>query len=136
MTSEQSRPRLRTLEAEDPPHSNVVQFLNKEVYDYASKESVANAQQAVAQSMAQMIQNATLGFQNMEALTQAAAAIFMKKAAKAKNPAIAAMWLGVAGATAIPLETQNLLTGAVGKTAEDIVDNFGKSSPSQKGNGS
>lgn len=108
------------LTAFDP---SPVQFINQEVYSYAAKDATANAHQAVAQAMAQAIQNANTTLLNMEALAQAAQAVFMKRAAES-SAAEASAWLALAAETLVPLEAMNKFMGEVGKTADEIVSNF------------
>jgi hypothetical protein len=107
-----------------------VDFINTEVFSYVSKEGQANAYQAVSQSMAQAIQDARMGLQNMVILTGAVETLVMKKIAEcvaAGDDAGAAQWTTFAatlsGPTG-PLYAQNTFLGAVGDTTTAILKEF------------
>ena len=121
MSSSHENPKVRNVMTIDP---TPVSFINKEVYDYAAKQATGNAYQAVAQSMAQMIQNANTTLLNTEALVQATQAVFMKKAASAPSPAVAAKWAEAAAKAAVPLTDMIKFVGDVGTTADDILNGF------------
>ena len=107
-----------------PPFDPAVDFINQEVFSYASKEGQGNAYQAVSQSMAQTVQNAAFGLQNMIALTNATTAVFMKKAAEAPTPAERAEWLSAIVQLQTPLEAQKTFVGDVGEMASTVVKEF------------
>lgn len=118
------KPKVQDLVAVDP---TPVQVINKEVYDYAAKQATGSAYQAVAQSMAQMIQNANTTLLNTEALVQAAQAVFMKKAAEAaanKKFNEAEKFIALTEKASKPLDKMQEFMAKVGTTADDILNKF------------
>jgi hypothetical protein len=118
-----------SLKSWNDDNKKPVQFLNEEVFSYAAKEATGNAYQAVSQSAAQMIQNANTTFLNTEALVQATQAVIFKKLAEelgkpAPNAEKIAELQKAALWTKTFLSEMDKFVGEVGKTADEIVNNF------------